>query len=95
MLVHLESNPFGSFVSQQASATCPTVPSARQSALGGDPWRQYIVLIASRKSASLCSTEGEMVVPCKKWGLPTDTIAEKADMATALIVEQWKKMITA
>ena len=32
---------------------------------------------------------------CKKWGLPTDTIAEKADMATALIVEQWKKMIAA
>ena len=32
---------------------------------------------------------------CKKWGLPTDTIAEKADMATALIVEQWKKMISA
>ena len=29
------------------------------------------------------------------WGLPTDTIAEKADMATALIMEQWKKMITA
>ena len=29
---------------------------------------------------------------CKKWGLPTGTIAQKADMATALIVEQWKKM---
>ena len=32
---------------------------------------------------------------CKKWVLPTDTITEKADMATALIVEQWKKMIAA
>ena len=32
---------------------------------------------------------------CKKWGLPTGTIAEKADMATALVVEQWKKMIAA
>ena len=27
--------------------------------------------------------------------LPTDTITEKADMATALIVGQWKKMIAA
>ena len=32
---------------------------------------------------------------CKKWGLPTGTIAQKADMATALIVEQWKKMTAA
>ena len=32
---------------------------------------------------------------CKKWGLPTGTIAQKADMATALIVEQWKKMTSA
>ena len=32
---------------------------------------------------------------CKEWGLPTDTIAEKAGMATAMIVEQCKKMIAA
>ena len=32
---------------------------------------------------------------CKKWGLPTGTIAQKADMATALVVEQWKKMTAA
>ena len=32
---------------------------------------------------------------CKKWGLPTGTIVQKADMATALIVEQWKKMTAA
>ena len=34
---------------------------------------------------------------CKKWGLPTGTIAQKADMdmATVLIVEQWKKTTAA
>ena len=38
--------------------------------------------------AALCAV-------CRKWGLPTGTIAQKADMATALIVEQWKKMTAA
>lgn len=32
---------------------------------------------------------------CKKWGVPTETISQKMDIATALIVEQWKRITSA
>ena len=32
---------------------------------------------------------------CKKWGIPTETISQKMDIATALIVEQWKRITSA
>ena len=29
-------------------------------------------------------------IECEKWDIPTETISQKMDITTALIVEQWK-----
>lgn len=34
-----------------------------------------------------------LVQMCKKWGLPVDTVHQKVEMATALIVEHWKRLV--
>ena len=62
------------------------------------PVRKVERQIASGKGPDTIAgsnTYKALCVVCKKWGLPTGTIAQKADMATALIVEQWKKMTSA
>ena len=33
-----------------------------------------------------------LVQMCKKWGLPVDTVHQKVEIATALIVEHWKRL---
>ena len=38
------------------------------------------------------NTSKSLLEVCKKWGVPADEFAHKIDMATALIVEQWKKL---
>ena len=62
------------------------------------PVRKVESQIASGKGPDTIAgsnTYKALCAVCKKWGLPTGTIAQKADMATALIVEQWKKMTSA
>ena len=68
-------------------------PTKKQS-----PVRKVERQIASGKGPDTIAgsnTYKALCAVCKKWGLPTGTIAQKADMATALIVEQWKKMTAA
>eukprot|EP00936_MAST-01D_sp_MAST-1D-sp1_P001156 g1156.t1 len=64
------------------------------------PVRKVERQIASGKGPATIAgsnTYKALCAVCKKWGLPTGTIAQKADMdmATVLIVEQWKKTTAA
>ena len=64
--------------------------------IGRAPVRKVERQIASGKGPDTIAgsnTYKALCAVCKKWGLPTRTIAQKADMATALIVGQWTEMI--